>query len=131
MLFRSSDIAEMLDNVLTYFINYAPDSISRAKFSAYRERAIGIGVLGFHTYLQQNNIPFESALAKSRNMQIFKNIRGHLDVANYRLAAGRGNCPDYEEGHNFIPGETAKLYKRFSRVMSIAPTASKIGRAHV
>ena len=119
-----SDVAEMLDNVLTKFIQHAPDSISRARFSAERERAIGVGVLGFHTYLQQNNIPFESALAKSRNLQIFKNIREHLDKANYHLGALRGNCPDYDEGHTFVPGETDKIYKRFSHMVAIAPTAS-------
>lgn len=93
------DIAEMLDNVLTVFINNAPNAIDRAKFSAYRERAIGVGTLGLHTYLQQNNISFESALAKSRNMQIFRNIRNHLDVANEELGKERGNCPDYDEGN--------------------------------
>jgi ribonucleoside-diphosphate reductase alpha chain len=114
------DVAEMLDNVLTIFIKKAPSSISRAKFSAKRERAIGIGVLGFHTHLQQNNIPFESALAKSRNMQIFKSIRNHLDQANKELGFERGNCPDFEEGFR---GEKP-YYQRFSHLMAIAPTAS-------
>jgi ribonucleoside-diphosphate reductase alpha chain len=114
------DVAEMLDNVLTVFIDNAPDAISRAKYSAARERAIGVGTLGFHTYLQQNNVPFESALAKSRNMQIFKNIRTHLDQANKELGFERGNCPDFEEG---IRGEKP-YYQRFSHVIAIAPTAS-------
>ena len=114
------DVAEMLDNVLTIFIDNAPDTISRAKYSAFRERAIGIGVLGFHTYLQQNGVPFESALAKSRNMQIFKNIRTHLDQANKELGFERGNCPDFEEG---VKGEKL-YYQRFSHLMAIAPTAS-------
>ena len=118
------DIAEMLDNVLTIFIENAPDAISRARHSALRERAIGVGVLGFHTYLQQNNIPFESALAKSRNMQIFKNIRENLDKANFEIGAKRGSCPDYNEGHVFIKGDVNNLYKRFSHVMALAPTAS-------
>lgn len=112
------DIAEMLDNVLSKFISKAPEAISRAAYSASMERAIGIGVLGFHTYLQQNNIPFESALAKSRNMQIFKNIRNHLDFANSELGKERGSCMDFISG-----GKTAG-YQRFSHVMAIAPTAS-------
>lgn len=114
------DVAEMLDNVLTIFIENAPDSISRAKFSAYRERAIGIGVLGFHTYLQQNNIPFESALAKSRNMQIFKNMNYQLSIANHELGYERGNCPDFQD--KFADSDLD--YKRFSHMMAIAPTAS-------
>lgn len=114
------DVAEMLDNVLTIFIDNAPNAISRAKYSAERERAIGVGSLGFHTYLQQNGIPFESALAKARNMQIFKNIRTHLDQANKELGFERGNCPDFEEG---IKGEKP-YYQRFSHLMAIAPTAS-------
>ena len=121
------DVAEMLDNVLTTFIKDAPDAISRAKYSAERERAIGVGTLGFHTYLQQNNVPFESALAKSRNMQIFKNIRNHLDVSNEELGKERGNCPDYDEGMQIYDIEQAKSenkFKRFSHLMAIAPTAS-------
>ena len=114
------DVAEMLDNVLTAFIDNAPEAISRAKYSAMRERAIGIGTLGFHTYLQQNSIPFECAMAKSRNMQIFKNIRTHLDQANKELGFERGNCPDFEEG---VVGEKL-YYQRFSHLMAIAPTAS-------
>lgn len=120
------DVAEMLDNVLTTFIKDAPDAISRAKYSAERERAIGVGTLGFHTYLQQNNVPFESALAKSRNMQIFKNIRTHLDKANEELGEERGSCPDFDEGMQIYDIEQAKSenkFKRFSHVMAIAPTA--------
>ena len=63
-----------LDNVLEDFINKAPNEIERAKYSAMRERSIGIGALGFHAYLQANGIAFESALAKSANIRIFKNI---------------------------------------------------------
>ncbi len=107
------DVAEMLDNVLNYFIENAPNEISRAKYSAMRERSIGIGALGFHAYLQQNNIAFESALAKSANLRIFKHIRAGLDVANKELAAERGEAPD------------AKGYgQRFSHLMAIAPNAS-------
>jgi ribonucleoside-diphosphate reductase alpha chain len=107
------DVAEMLDNVLNYFIENAPNEISRAKYSAMRERSIGIGALGFHAYLQQNNIAFESALAKSANLRMFKHIRAGLDIANKELAAERGEAPD-AEGYG----------QRFSHLMAIAPNAS-------
>ena len=107
------DIAEMLDNVLQHFIDTAPDHVSRAKFSASRERSIGVGALGFHAYLQKNNLAFESALAKSRNMQIFKHIRKKLDEANKDLGAERGEAPD-----------AVGTGLRFSHVMAIAPNAS-------
>jgi ribonucleoside-diphosphate reductase alpha chain len=110
-----SDIAEMLDNVLTYFIENAPDTISRAKYSAMRERSVGLGTLGFHAYLQKKHIPFESALAKSANMKIFKNIRSKMDEANVRLANERGACPDAQKhGYNV----------RFSHMLALAPNAS-------
>jgi len=109
------DIAEMLDNVLNYFILNAPDEIGRAKFSAFRERSIGVGALGFHAYLQKNNIAFESAIAKSANMRIFSNIKSKLDEANTLLANERGACPDAEKnGYNV----------RFSHTTAIAPNAS-------
>jgi len=108
-----SDIAEMLDNVLQYFIDNSPDTVKRAKFSASRERSIGIGALGFHAYLQQNNIPWESALATGANMKIFKHIRGKLDEANIKLGSERGECPD-ADGTGL----------RFAHVMAIAPNAS-------
>jgi ribonucleotide reductase alpha subunit len=90
------DIAEMLDNVLQYFIDNAPDSIQRARYSASRERSIGIGALGFHAYLQKNNIPFEGALAKSANLKIFKHIREKLDESNKQLGSERGEAPDVQ-----------------------------------
>jgi ribonucleoside-diphosphate reductase alpha chain len=107
------DVAEMLDNVLDYFIAHAPSSISRAKYSAKRERSIGIGALGFHAYLQRNNIPWESSLAVGRNKQMFTNIRGKLDVANKELGSERGEAPDAVGTGN-----------RFSHLMAIAPNAS-------
>ena len=88
------DVAEMLDNVLQYFIDNAPDAISRAKYSAQRERSIGVGALGFHAYLQRNGIAWESASAKSANIKIFKHIRGKLDEANKELGRDRGEAPD-------------------------------------
>jgi ribonucleoside-diphosphate reductase alpha chain len=110
-----SDVAEMLDNVLQNFIDNAPDEISRARYSAQRERSVGLGTLGFHAYLQKKHIPFESALAKSANMKIFKNIRSKMDEANVRLANERGACPDAaKHGYNV----------RFSHMMALAPNAS-------
>ena len=107
------DMLEMLDNVLQKFINEAPDSISRAKYSAIRERSVGVGALGFHAYLQSRNIPFESAMAKSINMRMFKHIRTELDHANRNLALLRGEAPD-----------AAGTGLRCSHVMAIAPNAS-------
>jgi len=107
------DVAEMLDNVLQYFIDNAPDSISRAKFSAQRERSIGIGALGFHAYLQRNSIIWESAIATSANIRIFKHIREKLDEANYELGTERGEALD-----------CIGTGRRFSHVMAVAPNAS-------
>lgn len=109
------DILEMLDNVLQYFIDNAPDSIHRARFSATRERSVGIGALGWHAFLQKNGIAFEGVMAKSLNNRIFKSIRSQLDVANYNLAVVRGSCPDAEE---------SGVVQRNSHVMAIAPNAS-------
>lgn len=107
------DIAEMLDNVLQYFIDNAPDAISRARFSAQQERSIGVGALGFHAYLQKNNIAFESPMAIGRNKQIFKHIREKLNDANRQLGNERGEAPD-----------AAGTGNRFSHLMAIAPNAS-------
>jgi len=107
------DIAEMLDNVLNYFIANAPDSISRAKYSATRERSIGIGALGFHAYLQRNGIAWEGVMAKVANNRIFKSIRQGLDDANLQLGKERGEAPD-----------ASGTGLRFSHLMAIAPNAS-------
>ncbi len=107
------DIAEMLDNVLQYFIDNAPPTISRAVYSARNERSIGIGALGWHAYLQRNNIPWESPMAIGRNKQIFSHIRSSLDEANKVLAQQRGEAPD-----------AAGTGNRFSHLMAIAPNAS-------
>ncbi|NDG30427.1 ribonucleoside-diphosphate reductase subunit alpha [bacterium] len=107
------DIAEMLDNVLQYFIDNAPDTVSRAKYSASRERSIGIGALGFHAYLQKINLPWESAMAVGKNRQIFKHIREGLDHANIELGRERGEAPDAQG-----------TGRRFSHTMAIAPNAS-------
>jgi len=107
------DVAEMLDNVLQYFIDNAPDSISRARYSASMERSIGIGALGFHALLQKNGIAWESVVAKSLNNRIFRNVRTKLDEANKSLAMERGEAPDAKGTGN-----------RFSHLMAIAPNAS-------
>jgi ribonucleoside-diphosphate reductase alpha chain len=107
------DVAEMLDNVLQHFIDNAPDTIHRAKFSASRERSIGIGALGWHALLQRKNIPWESAMATGLNKQIFSHVRGYLDKANKHLGKERGEAPDAKGTGN-----------RFSHLMAIAPNAS-------
>jgi ribonucleoside-diphosphate reductase alpha chain len=91
------DVMRMLDNVLQDFIDRAPDEMSRAKYSAGRERSVGLGVMGFHSFLQARNLGFESAIAKSWNMKIFKHIRAQADEASMMLATERGACPDAEE----------------------------------
>jgi len=108
-----ADIAEMLDNVLQYFIDNAPAAVERARFSAIRERSIGIGALGFHAYLQRNNVPFESALAVGKNKQIFKHIKDQLNDANLKLGKERGEALD-----------AVGTGQRFSHLMAVAPNAS-------
>ena len=107
------DVAEMLDNVLQYFIDNAPDTVKRAKYSAMRERSIGIGALGFHAYLQKNNLAWESAMATGANIKMFKHIRTKLDEANKQLGSERGEAPD-----------AAGTGLRFSHMLAIAPNAS-------
>jgi len=107
------DVLEMLDNVLEYFIQNAPDHIKRAKYSAMRERSVGVGALGFHAYLQKMNVPFESAIAKSLNLKMFKHIHDELDAANCQLGKLRGEAPD-----------AIGSGRRCSHVQAIAPNAS-------
>ena len=107
------DVAEMLDNVLQYFIDNAPSTIQRAKYSASRERSIGVGALGFHAYLQRKGVAFEGVMAKVTNNQMFKQIRKGLDEANISLGKERGEAPD-----------AVGSGQRFSHLMAIAPNAS-------
>lgn len=109
------DVMRFLDNVLQDFIDTAPDSMARAKYSAMRERSVGLGVMGFHSFLQKMGVPFESAIAKVWNKRMFKHIREQADVASRVLAEERGPCPDAAE-YGFM--------ERFSNKMAIAPTAS-------
>ena len=107
------DLVRMLDNVLEHFITNAPDQLSRASYSAMRERSIGLGAMGFHAHLQRHNIPFESAMAKGKNLQMFSRIKSEAVRATQQLATERGDCPD---------GMGSGL--RNSHLLAIAPNAS-------
>ena len=107
------DIIRFLDNVLQHFIDYAPDELFKARFSANNERSIGLGTMGFHAYLQSQNIPFESALAKAKNLQIFKKIKEQAVAESKSLAVKRGEAPDMEG-----------TGMRNAHLLAIAPNAS-------
>lgn len=109
------DVMRFLDNVLQDFIDTAPPSMARAAYSAARERSVGLGTMGFHSYLQSKKIPMESVMAKVWNKKMFEHIRVHADAASVKLAEERGACPDAEE---------AGIKERFTHKISIAPTAS-------
>ncbi len=109
------DVMLFLDNVLQDFIDTAPDGMERARYSAMRERSVGLGVMGFHSFLQSLDVPFESVIAKVWNTKIFKHIRAQADIASRTLAEERGACPDAAE---------YGVMERFSHKMAIAPTAS-------
>ena len=109
------DVMRFLDNVLTDYIERAPDEMSRARYSASRERSVGLGVMGFHSFLQARGLPMEGAMAKSWNMRIFKHVKGQVDEASMQLAVERGPCPDAAD---------MGVMERFSCKMAIAPTAS-------
>jgi ribonucleoside-diphosphate reductase alpha chain len=109
------DVMRFLDNVLSDYIARAPDEMARAKYSAERERSVGLGVMGFHSFLQARGLPFEGAMAKSWNLRIFKHIRAQVDEASMMLAQERGPCPDAAD---------MGVMERFSCKMAIAPTAS-------
>ena len=109
------DIFRFLDNVLQDFIDRAPPEMANAVYSAKRERSVGLGLMGFHSFLQSQNVPFESAMAKSWNMRMFKHIRSRADQASVTLAEERGACEDAEE---------RGMKARFSHKLAIAPTAS-------
>ena len=109
------DVMRFLDNVLTDYIDRAAPEMARAKYSASRERSVGLGVMGFHSFLQARSIPFEGAMAKSWNLRIFKHIAQGVNEASMLLATERGACPDAEE---------RGVMERFSCKTAIAPTAS-------
>ncbi len=109
------DIMRFLDNVLTWFIENAPDTMHKAKYSAMRERSVGLGIMGFHGWLQKKNIPFESPMAKGQNLRFFARFKECVDTADEVLARERGACPDAAE---------VGAMRRFSCKTAIAPTAS-------
>ena len=109
------DVMRFLDNVLQDFIDRAPSSMSQAVYSAIRERSVGLGLMGFHSFLQSQGVAFESAMAKSWNMRLFKHLRREADKASKLLAEEKGPCPDAAE---------RGVMERFSHKMAIAPTAS-------
>jgi ribonucleoside-diphosphate reductase alpha chain len=109
------DVMRFLDNVLQDYIDRAEPGMERAAYSAMRERSVGLGVMGFHSFLQARNIPFEGAMAKSWNLKIFKHVRAQVDEASMLLAQERGACPDAQD---------MGVMERFSCKMAIAPTAS-------
>ncbi len=109
------DIMRFLDNVLQDFIDRAPPSMAAAIYSATQERSVGLGVMGFHSFLQSQGVPFESPSAIAWNKKIFKHIQDRVEAADRVLADERGPCPDAAE---------AGFHKRFSNKSAIAPTAS-------
>src|SRR5215472_15623846 len=109
------DCMRFLDNVLQDFIDRAPPEMEHAAYAAWRERSVGLGLMGFHSFLQSQNVPFESALAKSWNMRLFKHLRRQCDAASRKLAEERGACPD--------AGDRGVM-ERFSHKLAIAPNAS-------
>lgn len=109
------DILRFLDNVLTDFIERAPDAMRKARYSAIRERSVGLGAMGFHSFLQSKMIPFDSVMAKVWNKKMFAHLRAEADKASRKLAEERGPCPDAAE---------CLIKERFSNKLAIAPTAS-------
>src|SRR6218665_2056421 len=109
------DVLRFLDNVLQDYIDRAPDEMARAKYSAARERSVGMGVMGFHSFLQKKGIGFETAMAKAWNMKMFRHVRAKADQASLMRAQERGPCPDAAD---------MGVMQRFSCKMAIAPTAS-------
>ena len=109
------DVMRFLDNVLQDFIDKAPDSMSRARYAAMRERSVGIGVMGLHSFLQSQRVPIESVMAKVWNKKMFAHIKAQADAASVKLAEEKGPCPDAAD---------YQIMERFSHKMAIAPTAS-------
>ena len=109
------DVMRFLDNVLQDFIEKAPPEMKKAAYSAMRERSVGLGVMGFHSFLQSKNVPMESAMAKVWNKKIFQQIKQQVDQASVKLAHERGACPDAAD---------AGVMERFTNKLAIAPTAS-------
>ncbi|UUL82055.1 ribonucleoside-diphosphate reductase subunit alpha [Sphingomonas qomolangmaensis] len=109
------DVMRFLDNVLQDYIDRAEPGMERAAYSAMRERSVGLGVMGFHSFLQARCLPFEGAMAKSWNLRIFRHVSTQVNEASMQLAIERGPCPDAAD---------MGVMERFSCKMAIAPTAS-------
>jgi ribonucleoside-diphosphate reductase alpha chain len=109
------DVMRFLDNVLQDFIDNAESTFDKAKYSAARERSVGLGIMGLHSFLQDQRVPFESAVAKAWNKKMFKHIRTQADAASVLLAEERGACLDAQD---------YGIMERFSNKMAVAPTAS-------
>ncbi|KDB57461.1 ribonucleoside-diphosphate reductase subunit alpha [Anaplasma phagocytophilum] len=109
------DVMRFLDNVLTDFVQKAPTELERARYSAMRERSIGIGVMGFHSFLQSKMVPFESFAATMWNKKIFSYLKSQADAVSRKLALEKGACPDAQDANEM---------ERFVHKLSVAPTAS-------
>jgi ribonucleoside-diphosphate reductase alpha chain len=107
------DLVRFLDNVLQFFIDNAGDEIHRARFSATQERSLGLGAMGWHSYLHKNRIPFESDTAVIKNIKIFEHIKSEAVAETEHLATERGECPDMEG-----------TGRRNSHLLAIAPNAN-------
>lgn len=110
-----TDVMRFLDNVLQDFIEKAPDTMAKAKYAAMRERSVGLGTMGFHSFLQSKMIPIESVVAKVWNKKMFNHISDGVKEASKILAEEKGPCPDAKE---------CGVMERFSNKTAIAPTAS-------
>ena len=108
-----ADLVRLLDNVITFFIDHAPDELNKAAYSAQRERSIGLGAMGFHGYLQSKRVPWESMVAKLLNDQMFKTIKEQAVNETKRLAQKLGE-----------PGDIVGSGHRNAHLLAIAPNAN-------
>jgi len=108
-----ADLIQFLDNVLQFFIDHAGDEIERARFSATRERSLGLGSMGFHSYLQKHRVAFESEEAREVNDAVFKDIQDKAVAESLRLGALKGEAPDMEG-----------TGRRNAHLLAIAPNAN-------
>lgn len=118
------DIMRFLDNVLQDFIDNAPSSMANAVYAAMRERSVGLGVMGFHSFLQSQGVAFNSVMVKSWNMRMFKHLRREADKASLAIASDKGANPDWLDGGEYGDDYPEHRAERFSHKLAIAPTAS-------
>ena len=107
------DLVRFLDNVLQFFIDNAGDEISRARYSATQERSLGLGAMGWHSYLHKHHISFDSEQAHAANLLIFDRIKSEAVSETEQLAKERGECPDMKSTR-----------RRNSHLLAIAPNAN-------